>query len=84
MASADDLPTWAEIEVRALGELDLARNHMSEVRDWLRSDWQPLGSPLTDTQAAARTEVLRIAGQVKGLIDQAKNLLQREADDAER
>lgn len=79
---ACELPTWPEIENHALTHLDAARNEMSEVRDWLRSDWRPLGSPLTDAQADARDGVLRITGEVKDLIDQAKGMLQREAPDA--
>lgn len=75
MASDSELPTWDEIEGHALRHLDAARNEMSEVRDWLRSDWRPLGSPLTAAQAGARSEVLRIAGEVKQLIDQAKDVL---------
>jgi hypothetical protein len=50
-------------------------SEMSEVRDWLRSDWRPLGSPLPAADAAARSEVLRIAGEVKRLIDQARDIL---------
>lgn len=73
-----ELPTWGEIEARALRHLHAARTEMSEVRDWLRSDWRPLGSPLPDAAADARSEVLRIVGEVKNLIDQAKGLLQRE------
>jgi hypothetical protein len=75
MASESQLPTWGEIENHALRHLDAARSEMSEVRDWLRSDWRPLGSPLTDSAADARSEVLRIAGEVKNLIDQAKGIL---------
>lgn len=75
MASDRELPTWDEIEAHALRHLGAARNEMSEVRDWLNSDWRPLGSPLTDTDAAARREVLRIVGEVKNLIDQAKDAL---------
>jgi hypothetical protein len=71
-----ELPTWAGIEAHALRHLHAARNEMSEVRDWLNSDWRPLGSPLTTAQADARSEVLRIVGEVKNLIDQAKGLLQ--------
>lgn len=70
-----ELPTWDEIEAHALRHLDAARNGMSEVRDWLNSDWRPLGSPLTGAQAGARGEVLRIVGEVKSLIDQAKDAL---------
>jgi hypothetical protein len=74
MASDSELPTWDEIEDHALRHLDAARNEMSEVRDWLRSDWHPLGTPLPDADARARSEVLRIAGEVKQLIDQAKDM----------
>ena len=81
MASDSNLPTWDEIERHALGHLDAARNEASEVQSWLKSDWRPLGSPLTDAQAEARSEVTRIAAQVKRLIDQAKDLLQREDGD---
>jgi hypothetical protein len=81
MASDSELPTWTEIEVQALRRLDAARGEMSQVRDWLRSDWSPLGSPLSDSAAEARSEVLRIVSQVKDLIDQAKELLQREDGD---
>ena len=76
MASDDSLPTWPEIKRDALSHLDAARGEMSEVRDWLNSDWRPLGSPLTGADANARREVLRIVGEVKNLIDQAKGLLQ--------
>lgn len=75
MASESELPTWGEIEGRALRHLHAARNEMSEVRNWLRSDWRPLGSPLSDADAKARAEVLRIAAEVKRLIDQAKDAL---------
>ncbi|HMG63724.1 MAG TPA: hypothetical protein VK599_12310 [Streptosporangiaceae bacterium] len=75
MASDSELPTWGEIEGHALRHLDAARNEISEVRDWLRSDWRPLGTPLTKPEADARREVLRIVGEVKNLIDQAKGML---------
>jgi hypothetical protein len=81
MASDSELPTWTEIERHALDHLDEARRALSGVRDWLISDWRPLGSPLSDSAAEARSEVLRIVGQMKGLIDQAKELLQREDGD---
>ena len=75
MASDSQLPTWGEIEGHALRHLDAARGEMAEVRDWLNSDWRPLGSPLTTAQAGARSEVLRITGEVKRLIDEAKGVL---------
>jgi hypothetical protein len=69
MASNSELPTWDEIERHALRHLDTARNEMSDVRDWLKSDGCP------SSAADARREVLRIVGEVKGLIDQAKDML---------
>lgn len=76
-----ELPTWPEIERHALGELDEARNHVAEAGNWLRSDWQPPGSPLTSAQGRRRGEVMRIAAQMEGLIDQAVDLLLQEAGD---
>jgi hypothetical protein len=70
------LPTWPEIEAHALRHLDAARNEMSEVRDWLRSDWRPAGTPLTPVAADARREVLRMVGEVKDAVDRAKGILQ--------
>jgi hypothetical protein len=70
-----DLPTWPEIKGHALGHLNAARNEMSEVRDWLNSDWRPVGSPLTDAEAEAKHKALRIVGEVKKLIDEAKGIL---------
>jgi hypothetical protein len=69
MASDSELPTWAEIEAHALRHLGAARNEMSEVRGWLNSDGCP------SSAADARREVLRITGEVKNLIDQAKGIL---------
>lgn len=75
MAADGSLPTRSEIKGHALRHLDAARNEMSEVRDWLNSDWRPRGSPLSDADADALSKVLQIAGEVKNLIDQAKGLL---------
>ena len=76
--TAAGLPTWREIKRGAISDLNAARSAMSDVRDWLNSDWRPLGSPLTVADADARDETMRIVGQVKNLIDQAKDLLERE------
>lgn len=77
MASDSELPTWAQIEDHVLFHLDEARNQMSEVRDWLKSDWRPLGSPPPAGTGSTRVEVLRIVGEVKNLIDQAKDTIYR-------
>lgn len=78
---SDNLPTWPEIERHALSHLDAARNEMAEVRDWMHSDWKPAGSPLTAAEASARARTLRIVGQVKNLIDEAKGLFEQKGGD---
>jgi hypothetical protein len=40
-----ELPTYTEIEKHALEHLDAAWSEMSQVRDWLRSDWRPTAGP---------------------------------------
>lgn len=70
-----DLPTRAEVKSRALEHLHRARVAMADARDELNSDWRPLGAPLSDTDATARSEALRIVGEVKALIDEAKGVL---------
>lgn len=71
------LPTYEEIGQHALEHLHRARNEMSEVRDWLRSDWRPLGSPRPEGGAEAHDEVMKVVGEVKELIDKAKRALHR-------
>jgi hypothetical protein len=73
----NQLPTWDEIVMKALAELDNARNGLSEAASWLRSDWRPLGSSLSDGAAAGRTGGLELIGQAKALIDQAKGEMYR-------
>jgi YD repeat-containing protein len=69
------LPTQAQIFAAALAHLDASRLEASEARDWLKSDWAPPGTPLTDRGAAARSATLRRIGDIKDLIDQATNEL---------
>lgn len=71
---AADLPAWPEIKGQALTHLDGARNETAEAANWLRG----IDSPLTPAQAEAAREALRITGQAKNLIDEAKGLLWRE------
>ncbi|QXJ27062.1 hypothetical protein AGRA3207_007859 (plasmid) [Actinomadura graeca] len=71
------LPTWNDIVGSALGELNTARNGLSEAAAWLRSDWRPLGTPLPGGTGDARAEVFELIGQAKALIDQAKGSLYR-------
>ncbi|MEV4371697.1 hypothetical protein AB0J71_31825 [Nonomuraea sp. NPDC049637] len=57
------IPTYLEM-------LTKVRAHLSDARDWLNSDWQP--TTLTGEQAAARLRALRLIGEAKAAIDQAK------------
>lgn len=67
-----DLPTADEILGKALDELDEARRHLSEAASWLRSDWRPIGTPLTAEQAAWRDAMRKAIEEGKQLIDEAK------------
>jgi hypothetical protein len=66
------LPTAEQILAHALTDLNRARDALSEAANWLRSDWQPLGSPLTDQQADRRTRMWRAIDTAKNAIDRAK------------
>lgn len=74
---AHELPTWNEILGQARDSLDIARNAASDAASWMRSDWRPVGSSLTDEAADARTELFEIVGQIKALVDQGKDALER-------
>lgn len=70
-----ELPTWNGVVDNALDELNRSRVALGDARDWLASDWRPLGSPLPDGAGDARMAALELIGQAKGLIDQAKGAL---------
>lgn len=48
-----DLPTQREMILNAITALDKARSSLSDARDWLQSDWQPVGLPLAPAAAQA-------------------------------
>lgn len=68
-----NLPTRREIFLEATDELSGAYRALGDAADWLRSDWQPIGSPLTAAQAAARSEMFDAINQAKAAINLAKN-----------
>lgn len=72
MTADSHLPTVEEILSRAAEELDQGRHHVSEAASWLRSDWQPLGSPLTSEQAGRRDRMWKAIEAAKVAIDQSK------------
>ncbi len=71
------LSTIDEMFDHARAALYRARAELSDARDWLNSDWRPPDATLTDAQAEARSEVFRIIGEAKALIDQARAAIDR-------
>lgn len=67
-----DLPTADEMIWRAVDDLDRAYKALGDASDWLRSDWRPLGSALTDRQAAARIALQKGIQDAAGVINRAK------------
>ncbi|MBF6065418.1 hypothetical protein IU500_34360 [Nocardia terpenica] len=67
------LPSQAEIFIRALDSLDTARNSLSDARDWLNSDWAPIGSALPDAAGTARSEARAGIATTKAQIDHIKS-----------
>ncbi|WP_306364368.1 hypothetical protein [Nocardia sp. CC227C] len=73
-----NLPTQAEMFLRALEAVDTARNSLSEARDWLNSDRQPIGTALPGQAGPRRHAALRRIGDAKNTI---KSSLSQALDD---
>lgn len=58
---------------------DTARNHLSDARDWLNSDWTPGRGP-TDKEADGKADALLLIGYAKAALDGAYRL----TDEAKR
>jgi hypothetical protein len=71
-SSGNPLPTAAEMLQQAETELDRAYRALGNAADWLRSDWRPVGSPLTSTQATRRSAMFTALETAKAAINQAK------------
>lgn len=54
------LPTAEQMLFNAATELKRASIAAEECLAWLRSDWRPVGTPLTDEQAA-RKQLMQVA-----------------------
>lgn len=52
--------------------LDQAYQALGDAANWLRSDWTPVGSPLTDAQATCRSRMFDEIDKAKAAINQAK------------
>jgi len=66
------LPTVGQLLSNVIAELDQARNALSDAASWLRSDWRPVGSALTDEQSAARAAGRAAVVEAQAIIDRAK------------
>ena len=69
------LPTREEIFIKALAELSTAYRALGDAADWLRSDWRPVGSSLTDAQGNARTAMYQAIAEAKTAINKAKDAI---------
>ncbi len=74
---SNSLPTRVEMLAHALVSLEQARRALSDARDWLASDWRPVGSELSPAQADARTTTRRVIGVCKSEIDTAADALRQ-------
>lgn len=80
----DELPTREEIFLKALDELSTAYRALGDAADWLRSDWQPVGSPLTNAQGDAKDTIYDAIGEAKTAINRAKDAASRAITDSPR
>jgi hypothetical protein len=67
------LPTFDQILGHAVSALDEAYRVVGDAQDWLRSDWRPVGSSLTDEQARARLSLQSGLATVKREINRVKD-----------
>lgn len=72
-----NLPTQQGMFLKALENIDMSRSSLSDARDWLRSDWEPVGLPLPQGAAEARIATLEKIVEAKAAIDEAKAELYR-------
>lgn len=71
------LPTREEIFTNSIDELDTAYRALGDAGDWLRSDWRPVGSTLTDAQGDARSDMQDAIAEAKAAINKAKDAAYR-------
>ena len=64
-----ELPTRTQIFEDCAAAHRNAESALTDARDWLRSDWTPTGTALTDEAAATRVSVLNAIGQTTNLIE---------------
>jgi hypothetical protein len=66
------LPTREEMFANADASLTRALDALDSAADWLRSDWKPVGSALTDAQADPKVRMFDAIGEAKAAINRAK------------
>lgn len=66
------LPTAQQMIEHAVSEINAALYQLDDAADWLRSDWQPVGSPLNPWQTRARTEMRKAIAEAKATIEAGK------------
>jgi hypothetical protein len=59
--------------LKAIEKLDTAYRALGDAQDWLRSDWQPVGSSLTDAQGDARSAMQDAIAKAKTAVNKAKD-----------
>jgi len=69
---SNPLPTPDQMLAAADRELDNAYRALSDAADWLRSDWRPIGSCLTDRQATRRTQIHKAVTAAKTAINNGR------------
>jgi len=67
------LPTREQMFDNAVELLDQAYKALGDAADWLRSDWTPVGSSLTNGQAEARSRMFDQIEKAKKAINKAKS-----------
>ncbi len=67
------LPTREGMFLKAIEELDTAYRALGDAQDWLRSDWTPVGSSLTDAQGDARSAMQDAIAKAKNAVNKAKD-----------
>lgn len=63
------LPSADEMLLQANAKLGEAYAALSDAADWLRSDWAPVGSPLTADQARRRGAMRQAVAVAKDAIN---------------
>lgn len=74
------LPTKHDLFLHARAGLAEARAAATGAATWLHSDWRPVGTELTDVEADARDEALRVCGLIKTLVDDANKAIREAVD----